>query len=78
MLYCTVLYCTVLYCTVLQVYLVTGGDYPYTASTELLTAGAAAWVETGPLPLHMSGLAAVSLDNQIIVTGDRWCSAWEQ
>ena len=58
---CTVLYCTVLYCTVLYC---TAG-----VPRDLVTAGAAAWVEAGPLPLHMSGLAAVSLDNQIIVTG---------
>ena len=57
-----------------QVYLVAGGissdgDYRYD-TTELLVHGASAWTKAGRLPLPMGGMQAVSLDNQIISTGD--------
>ena len=57
-----------------QVYLVAGGriKYPstYTDSTELLVHGASAWTQAAPLPNAMRGLQGVSLNNQIIFTGE--------
>ena len=56
-------------------YLVTGG---YTgarrlASTEILTRRdeAARWTEAGALPVASTGLRAVSLQNKILVTGNK-------
>jgi len=53
------------------VYLVAGGytGSSYLTSTELLVDGDSSWVEAAPLPLAMSGLGTVSLDNTIISTG---------
>ena len=51
-----------------QVYLVVGGYL--TASTELLTEGAAAWTFAGPVPLA-SWISVVSIDNNVISTGGR-------
>ena len=42
----------------------------YIDTTELLVHGASAWTEAGPLPQAMYGLQVVSLDNQIISTGE--------
>ena len=39
-------------------------------STELLVHGASSWTEAGPLPCAISGLQIVSLDNQVISTGE--------
>ena len=41
------------------------------ASTEMLVAGAASWVEAAPLPLAVEGLRAVSINNMIISTGEK-------
>ena len=49
-----------------QVYLVVGGYL--TASTELLTEGAAAWTFAGPVPLA-SWISVVSIHNNVISTG---------
>ena len=56
-----------------QVYLVAGGNpayKSYTDSTELLVHGASAWTQAAPLPNAMRGLQGVSLNNQIIFTGE--------
>ena len=42
----------------------------YIDTTELLVHGALAWTEAGPLPQPMCGLQVVSLDNQVISTGE--------
>ena len=42
----------------------------YLASTELLVDVDSTWVEAAPLPLAMSGLGTVSIDNMIISTGE--------
>ena len=42
----------------------------YLDTTELLVYGASAWTKAGPLPQAMYGLQAVSLDNQVISTGE--------
>ena len=42
----------------------------YLDTTELLVHGASAWTKAGPLPQAMYGLQVVSLDNQIISTGE--------
>ena len=55
-------------CSHCQVYLVVGGYL--TASTELLTEGAAAWTFAGPVPLA-SWISVVSIDNNVISTGGR-------
>ena len=59
----------------IQVYLVAGGSTAFTSidsidSTELLVHGASAWTYAGPLPRAMLGLQVVSLDNQVISTGE--------
>ena len=50
----------------------TGYDYSTRLydSTELLVHGASAWTEAGPLPHKTVGLQVVSLDNQVISTGE--------
>ena len=59
-----------------QVYLVAGGmtGYDYSIrrydSTEVLVHGAPSWTEAGPLPHKMRGLQVVSIDNQVISTGE--------
>ena len=54
-----------------QVYLVAGGHSSYRLdSTEMLLHGASSWTEAGPLPHAISGLQVVSLDNQVISTGE--------
>ena len=57
-------------------YLVTGGEhhsssFTFTASTELLVDGASSWRQAGPLPAPMYGHRAVTVDNQILGTGER-------
>ena len=57
-----------------QVYLVVGGhivtgDSGRTATTEVLVAGKSSWNEVGPLPLALSGLGVVSINNNIFSTG---------
>ena len=57
-----------------QVYLVVGGhivtgDSGRTATTEVLVAGESSWNEVGPLPLALSGLGVVSINNNIFSTG---------
>ena len=57
-----------------QVYLVVGGhivtgDSGLTATTEVLVAGESSWNEVGPLPLALSGLGVVSINNNIFSTG---------
>ena len=42
----------------------------YLASTKLLVDGDSTWEEAAPLPLAMSGLGTVSIDNMIISTGE--------
>ena len=64
------------YSEVFQVYLVTGGqDYEfithyYLSSTEILTHGDSKWTDVGPLPFALFGLKGVSLNNNIIMTGN--------
>ena len=60
------------------VLLVTGGHgneeqvgfHTRTTSTEILIEGSNSWVEAGALPYAPSGMAAVSINNNVIVTGD--------
>ena len=55
-----------------KVLLVTGGtnkDGIQRYDTELYTKGTSAWVNAGPLPSVRWGLAAVSFNNRIFVTG---------
>ena len=65
----TVVSCLIVwYCEVL---LVTGGnDGLPLASTETLTLGQAAWLEVGQLPSARYGLAGVSVNNAVLMTGD--------
>ena len=42
----------------------------YTDTTELLTAGASAWVYTAPLPSARVGLSGASINNRVIVSGE--------
>ena len=59
----------------LQVLIVAGGlggqDGSYTpiSSTEKMTTGATAWTTINPLPRTLWGVATVSMDNSIILTG---------
>ena len=56
----------------IQVLIVAGGwDDGYTplSSTEKMTTGATAWTTIKPLPRTLYGMASVSLDNMIILTG---------
>ena len=41
-----------------------------TDTTEVLTAGASAWVYTAPLPSFRIGLSGASINNRIIVSGE--------
>ena len=59
----------------LKVYLVFGGftsttGDPPVASTELLLHGDSSWTQVGSLPHSLYGLKAVSLNNDVIATGD--------
>ena len=47
-----------------------GGQSSKPDSTELLTDGASAWTEVAPLPSAMFGLQIVSVDNNVISTGE--------
>ena len=47
-----------------------GNRLPAAVSTELLTDGASAWTESAPLPSAMFGLQIVSVDNNVISTGE--------
>ena len=56
-------------------YLVTGGtegwDGQFTlSSTEVLTKGGVSWSYVSELPRAMVGMKAVSLDNNILLTGN--------
>ena len=53
----------------------TGGS-PNTAgdSTELLVHGAAQWTRSGSLPSPRRGLRGASINNKVIVTGEKLCS----
>ena len=42
----------------------------YTDTTELLTAGASAWVYTAPLPSARVGLSGASINNRVIISGE--------
>ena len=59
-----------------QVYLVAGGwtGSSTLASTELLVEGAPSWTKAAPLPRALQGLDIVSINNQVILTGEstRW------
>ena len=58
----------------IEVYLVTGGYNDYgneEASTEILTEGSSSWTDVGPLPVPLWGLRGVSINNTIIMTGNR-------
>ena len=55
-----------------QVLIVAGGvddSYTHLSSTEKMTTGATAWTTINPLPRTLYGVATVSLDNSIILTG---------
>ena len=45
-----------------------------TDSTELLVQGAAQWTQAAALPTPRQGLAGVTINNNIVVTGDRWAT----
>ena len=45
-----------------------------TDTTELLNAGAMAWVYTAPLPSARAGLRGASINNKIIISGH--CGLW--
>ena len=52
-------------------FLVTGGyGGTYLSFTETLVDGAETWITAGPLPVAMSGLRGVSLNNNILMSGD--------
>ena len=55
-----------------QVYLVAGGwtGSSTLASTELLVEGASSWTKAEPLPRALQGLDIVSINNQVILTGE--------
>ena len=55
-----------------QVYLVAGGwtGSSTLASTELLVEGAPSWTKAAPLPRALQGLDIVSINNQVILTGE--------
>ena len=55
-----------------QVYLVAGGwtGSSTLASTELLVEGASSWTKAAPLPRALQGLDIVSINNQVILTGE--------
>ena len=59
-----------------QVYLVAGGwtGSSTLASTELLVEGTLSWTKVAPLPRALQGLDIVSINNQVILTGEstRW------
>ena len=40
-----------------------------TASTEIYKMGTSAWKTVAPLPFEVSGLAGVTLDNTVYMTG---------
>ena len=42
----------------------------YTDTTELLSAGASAWVYTAPLPSARYYLAGASINNRVIISGE--------
>ena len=42
----------------------------YTDTTELLSAGASAWVYTAPLPSARMGLRGASINNRVIISGE--------
>ena len=46
------------------------GGYTSIASTELLLHGDSTWTQVGSLPHSLFGLKAVSLNNEVIATGD--------
>ena len=57
----------------IKVYLVAGGygeDNKLRVSTEILIHGESSWKVVAALPHAMSGLRIVSVDNQIISTGE--------
>ena len=66
------------------VLLVTGGHgneeqvgfFTRTTSTEILIEGSNSWVEAGALPYAPSGMSAVSINNNVIVTGDLMAIYW--
>ena len=47
-----------------------GACTAYTDTTELLTAGASAWVYTAPLPSARDTLAGASINNRVIISGE--------
>ena len=55
-----------------QVYLVAGGwtGSSTLASTELLVEGASSWTKAEPLPRPLQGVDIVSINNQVILTGE--------
>ena len=60
--------------SILQVFLVVGGSSDnqheeVLSSTEILTEGAAAWLQAGSLPRAAFNLRAVSINNSVFVTG---------
>ena len=53
------------------VLIVTGGGSrgQSLSSTEILTEGSLAWQEEQPLPLALQGIAGLTLDNKVFITG---------
>ena len=60
----------------IQVYIVTGGNNygngGMISSTEMLVHGSTQWTEetSAELPMHISGLASVSLNNKVLIMGN--------
>ena len=54
-----------------QAFIVVGGERwdGATASTEIYKMGTSAWKTVAPLPFEVSGLAGVTLDNTVYMTG---------
>ena len=63
----------------IQVYIVTGGNNygngGMISSTEMLVHGSTQWTEetSAELPMHISGLASVSLNNKVLIMGNSIC-----
>ena len=60
----------IIFASCTQTYLVTGGNIPYLASTELLRQDASQWVYAGSLPSARTSLRGATLGDKLIMTGE--------
>ena len=60
----------IIFASCTQTYLVTGGNIPYLASTELLHQDASQWVYAGSLPSAKHGVRGATLGDKLIMTGE--------